>query len=289
VQPVGSAFGAAVALSCSGLPSGAQCLFVPAGAITPGNSAVDVVMSISTSSGSNVRGPNLRSPNARRKLWLSNRDSSSPSRGRLRVALFAGANLLWPGMLLAWIGGRRGIGLRGRRRKKFSPFVGARRFAVASKLVRAAWLPLLLALLLLLPVFLLSCGGVSNGGGGGGNCSSTPAAPTGLIATWSNSGTVLNWTAPDVGPNCSLAYPVYQNGASTPIATVPTATYGAPSLGAAPLPPPGAYTFTVAANDAAGTSAPSAPVGIYTVTVTGTAPGTAADAGQSTQVILVVN
>ena len=49
VQPVGSTFTGAVTMACtSGLPSGAQCIFTPAGAITPGNSAVDVVMNIST-------------------------------------------------------------------------------------------------------------------------------------------------------------------------------------------------------------------------------------------------
>lgn len=50
VQPVGTSFSAPVTLSCSGLPSGAQCSFNPSGAVTPGNSAVDVVMTISTSS-----------------------------------------------------------------------------------------------------------------------------------------------------------------------------------------------------------------------------------------------
>lgn len=50
VQPVGASFNAAVSLSCSGLPAGAQCSFNPSGPVTPGNSAVDVVMTISTSS-----------------------------------------------------------------------------------------------------------------------------------------------------------------------------------------------------------------------------------------------
>ena len=49
VQPVGTSFTGAVNLACThGLPAGAQCSFNPSGAITPGNSAVDVVMSIST-------------------------------------------------------------------------------------------------------------------------------------------------------------------------------------------------------------------------------------------------
>ena len=49
VQPVGSSFSGAVTLSCSaGLPVGAQCNFTPSTPVTPGNTAVDVVMSIST-------------------------------------------------------------------------------------------------------------------------------------------------------------------------------------------------------------------------------------------------
>jgi hypothetical protein len=49
VQPVGSSFTGAVTLACTtGLPAGAQCLFSPSAPVTPGNSAVDVVMSIST-------------------------------------------------------------------------------------------------------------------------------------------------------------------------------------------------------------------------------------------------
>jgi len=49
-NPSGSSFDGAVTLSCSsdGLPAGAQCLFSPSTAQTPGNSAVDVVMTIAT-------------------------------------------------------------------------------------------------------------------------------------------------------------------------------------------------------------------------------------------------
>ena len=283
VQPVGSTFSAAVTLSCTGLPSGAQCLFVPAGPITPGNSAVDVVMSISTSSGTNLRGPRLRvpnqrdpklqDPNQRPRLRAANLHASSQSRGRLHFAIFAGSNLLWPGMLIVWIKGR----------KRHLPATVKRKFVLVRKMARVVRLPLLFLILFQLLIFLLSCGGLSNGGGGGGSCSSTPSAPTSLTATWSNSGTQLNWTPPNVGPICNLTYPVYQNGSSTPIANVTTATYGIEPL------PPGAYTFAVAASDAAGSSAPSAPVGLYTITITGTAPGTPTDAGQSTEVILVVN
>ena len=55
IQPVGSAFNAPVTLSCSGLPSGAQCLFNPSTPVTLGTSAVDVVMSISTPSNIDLR------------------------------------------------------------------------------------------------------------------------------------------------------------------------------------------------------------------------------------------
>ena len=49
VLPIGSSFNGAVTLACSaGLPAGAQCVFNPSTPVTPGNSAVDVVMNIST-------------------------------------------------------------------------------------------------------------------------------------------------------------------------------------------------------------------------------------------------
>jgi len=51
IQPVGATFGAAVTLSCMGLPSGSQCLFNPSTPVTPGNSAQTVVMTISTTGG----------------------------------------------------------------------------------------------------------------------------------------------------------------------------------------------------------------------------------------------
>jgi len=49
ILPVGSSFGGAVTLACSsGLPAQAQCIFNPSTPQTPGASAVDLVMSIST-------------------------------------------------------------------------------------------------------------------------------------------------------------------------------------------------------------------------------------------------
>lgn len=49
IQPIGSSFAAPVTLACTkGLPPGAQCNFSPSMPITPGASAINVVMSIST-------------------------------------------------------------------------------------------------------------------------------------------------------------------------------------------------------------------------------------------------
>jgi hypothetical protein len=67
VQPVGSSFSGAVTLACtSGLPVQAQCLFSPSTPVTPGNSAVDVVMNIS----SQASGSSLRRPAGRPAIWL---------------------------------------------------------------------------------------------------------------------------------------------------------------------------------------------------------------------------
>jgi hypothetical protein len=60
VQPVGSSFNSAVTLSCSGgLPAGASCSFTP-NPVTPGNNAVDVVLSISTAAAPAMRRPSPR-------------------------------------------------------------------------------------------------------------------------------------------------------------------------------------------------------------------------------------
>ncbi len=70
IQPVGSSFNSAVTLSCSGLPALAQCLFNPSTPVTPGNSAANVVMSISTSAAGAADmhlAPSRRSTAA---LWL---------------------------------------------------------------------------------------------------------------------------------------------------------------------------------------------------------------------------
>jgi hypothetical protein len=65
VQPVGSSFTGAVTLACStGLPAQAQCSFSPSTPVTPGNSAVNVVMSISTVSKSAAFRPHSK------RLWM---------------------------------------------------------------------------------------------------------------------------------------------------------------------------------------------------------------------------
>jgi hypothetical protein len=145
-----------------------------------------------------------------------------------------------------------------------------------------------------LAFILLSCGGASTGGSGG-NCSALPTVPSNLAASsTTGTSTTLNWSASSATVGCSVAYTVYEgiNGASpTPLANTTTNTnYDISGLTAQTQ-----YTFGVAAADAFGTSAMSSPItltttgAVYTITVTGTSPGTPADPGQSTTVTLVVN
>ena len=178
-------------------------------------------------------------------------------RSRRVASVFPMAGAFLPGMLIVWA-------LRRNPRRR-----------LARVLVSVALISLCVP-------WMTSCGGVSTGGGGGGGiCSSVPSVPTGLSASWSASGTTLTW-APSTAPSaCTVTgYAVYENSSSTPVATVPTATFGLTSLQA------GSYTFAVAATDSFGTSAKSTSVGIYTITITGTSPG---NSSQSTQVVLVVN
>lgn len=245
VQPVGTTFTSPVTLSCSGLPAGAQCFFNPPGPVIPGNHAVDVVMTISTS-------------------------SSTPDWTRRSVASMW---LLLPGLIFGAI-------LLGPFRKPSS----WRNTAVL--LAGLALLPLTLVL--------LSCAGTSRGGSGG-NCSAAPTVPTNLTASdTTGTSTTLSWSASSATVGCSVAYTVYEgiNGATpTPLAnTTSNTNYVVSGLTAQTR-----YTFAVAAADSFGTSAMSSPVtvtttgAVYTITVTGTSPGTPSDPGQSTQVALVVN
>ena len=85
VQPVGSTFSGAVTLACSpGLPAQAQCVFSPSTPVTPENSAVNVVMNISTTA------------------------SKSTFQARQRgVLIFDAFYLLLPGIMIGWAGAER--------------------------------------------------------------------------------------------------------------------------------------------------------------------------------------
>ena len=90
VQPIGSSFSSPVSLACtSGLPPQAQCSFSPSGPVTPGNSAVDVVMSISTKS------------------------SKAAVRSE-RSSMFFSMLLLFPALFSVWVSSPRDIAKRKR-------------------------------------------------------------------------------------------------------------------------------------------------------------------------------
>jgi len=252
VQPVGASFSGAVTLSCSGLPALAQCVFNPSTPVSPGSSPADVVLNISTTGPTGNLRASVSHPATFYPLWL-----------------------LLPGFV---IGVAARCSPRKQRNKKRRPT----RFSWAANLA-----------LLLLTVALLSCGGVSSGGGGGA-CSSMPGSPAGLTASsTSSTGTTLNWTASSVSSGCSATYTVYKNAALLTTTTNPTYSVSGLSAGTT-------YAFAVAASDSYGSSAQSPAInvttlssgtlpGTYHITVTGTSPGTPPDAGQSVQVILVVD
>lgn len=110
----------------------------------------------------------------------------------------------------------------------------------------------------------------NNGGAGSGApwtiigtcsaCTTVPSVPTGLQAsgTTSNS-TNLSWTASTVAVNCVLTgYTVFRNG-------VAVGTTNSPNISITGLSPLTTYTFRVAATDAAGSSAQSAPINVTTL------------------------
>lgn len=90
-------------------------------------------------------------------------------------------------------------------------------------------------------------------------CNTVPAAPTGLTASSTTStGTVLSWTAPSTGTGCTVTgYTVFENGNSI-------GTAASTSFTVAGLQPATAFSFTVAATDAAGNSAQSAALSVTT-------------------------
>jgi len=84
IQPVGTSFNGAVTLSCANLPSLALCSFNPAAPVTPGDSPVNVVMTISTTA------------------------TTTSSLRAGRRSIFYAAWLLLPGLEICWVGlGRR--------------------------------------------------------------------------------------------------------------------------------------------------------------------------------------
>jgi len=91
-------------------------------------------------------------------------------------------------------------------------------------------------------------------------CTTVPSVPTGLQAsgTTSNS-TNLSWTASTVAVNCVLTgYTIFRNG-------VAVATSSSPNASITGLSPLTTYSFRVAANDAAGSSAQSAAINVTTL------------------------
>ena len=91
-------------------------------------------------------------------------------------------------------------------------------------------------------------------------CTTVPSVPTGLQAsgTTSNS-TNLSWTASTVAVNCVLTgYTIFRNG-------VAAGTSNSPNFTVTGLSPLTTYTFRVAANDAAGSSAQSAAINVTTL------------------------
>ena len=80
IQPVGASFNAAVTLTCSNLPALALCSFAPAAPVTPGNSAANIVMTISTTAATTAA---LDRPASLRSIFY---------------AVF----LLLPGIVLGW-------------------------------------------------------------------------------------------------------------------------------------------------------------------------------------------
>jgi hypothetical protein len=70
VQPVGASFNAAVTLACSGLPALTQCLFNPSTPVTPGNSAVNVVMTISSTATTTALRPPAENRSIFYAVWL---------------------------------------------------------------------------------------------------------------------------------------------------------------------------------------------------------------------------
>ena len=101
-----SSFTGAVTLACStGMPAGAQCVFNPPTAVTPGNSAVDLVMNISTAASKTGLQPLSTHASMFYALWLIVPGavialSSGGRAGRHRLRILGSiATLLFSGIL----------------------------------------------------------------------------------------------------------------------------------------------------------------------------------------------
>jgi hypothetical protein len=96
VRPIGASFNAPITLVCTaGLPAGAQCIFNPSTPVTPGSSAVDVVMNISTAA-RNARAqasvhPNLYPPTLAVLLLAMAGSIAACGKGSKRMRYAAGA------------------------------------------------------------------------------------------------------------------------------------------------------------------------------------------------------
>jgi len=112
VQPVGSSFAGAVSLACTaGLPAQAQCVFNPSSPVTPGNSAVDVVLNISTKasgSAASSRAAFLLSMCLFPALVTSWGFSRGAGRRKTAIGVIFGAMLLWMSCAGASTGGGGG-------------------------------------------------------------------------------------------------------------------------------------------------------------------------------------
>jgi hypothetical protein len=161
------------------------------------------------------------------------------------------------------------------------------------KMLSVLMMGMLVSTLILMP----ACGGGSSSTVPPANntCAAAPSVPTGLAASGTtSSGTTLNWAASTAGANCTVSnYTVYQTvGGITTTISSSTNSLNVTGLTAGTM-----YSFTVAANDAAGASAQSSPVNVttlssgtpsgnYTITITGT---DANNRSQTATVTLVVN